>query len=349
MTTLITTHENADLDALASTVAVRKLHPEAIVGFGRRLNPSTRAFLALHRGRFPSEHCDHVDLDAVDALILTDVRRRGRVPHVASLLARRDADPTALRVEVWDHHEASTDDLPADAIHVAPLGAVTTLLVETLRERGLPVDPIEATLFALGIHDDTGSLSFPTSTPRDARALAWLMEQGAELTVVKRYLAPPLDERQRQLLRALLEGMAPLAGPAAVVTLPLPKKVRGIARVCSEALALTEYGAFFAIFDGPTKRQVIARARHGALDVGEVLAAVGGGGHTGAAAAVVRDLDVAALRARLAERVEAQPPRQRVRDVMSAPVHVLSREWTVQEAGEALERWGVSGAPVVDV
>ena len=201
MTTLITTHENADLDALASTVAVRKLHPEAIVGFGRRLNPSTRAFLALHRGRFPSEHCDHVDLDAVDALILTDVRRRGRVPHVASLLARRDADPTALRVEVWDHHEASTDDLPADAIHVAPLGAVTTLLVETLRERGLPVDPIEATLFALGIHDDTGSLSFPTSTPRDARALAWLMEQGAELTVVKRYLAPPLDERQRQLLR----------------------------------------------------------------------------------------------------------------------------------------------------
>ena len=51
-------------------------------------------------------------------------------------------------------------------------GALTTTLVGILAEREIAVTPLEATVFALGIHEDTGSLTYPTATQRDAEALA---------------------------------------------------------------------------------------------------------------------------------------------------------------------------------
>ena len=58
-------------------------------------------------------------------------------------------------------------------------GALTTTLVGVLAERELAVTPLEATAFALGIHEDTGSLTYPTATQRDAEALAWCLRHGA--------------------------------------------------------------------------------------------------------------------------------------------------------------------------
>ena len=59
-------------------------------------------------------------------------------------------------------------------------GSLVTLLVRIIAERGIPVTPFEATVFALGIHEDTGSLTFSTTTTRDAEALAFCMRAGAD-------------------------------------------------------------------------------------------------------------------------------------------------------------------------
>jgi hypothetical protein len=59
----------------------------------------------------------------------------------------------------------------------ANVGSVSTLIVERLMDGILP--DVEATFLALQIHADTGSLCFESTTPRDANALAWLMDQGA--------------------------------------------------------------------------------------------------------------------------------------------------------------------------
>ena len=56
---------------------------------------------------------------------------------------------------------------------VRPYGATTTLLMELIRARELPVTPFEATLFLLGIYEDTGCLTFASTTPEDAEAVAW--------------------------------------------------------------------------------------------------------------------------------------------------------------------------------
>ncbi len=59
----------------------------------------------------------------------------------------------------------------------ANVGSVSTLIVERLMDGVL--SDVEATFLALQIHADTGSLCFESTTPRDAKALAWLMDQGA--------------------------------------------------------------------------------------------------------------------------------------------------------------------------
>ena len=58
-------------------------------------------------------------------------------------------------------------------------GSLVTTMLKIIHDRQLEVSPLEATIFALGIHEDTGSLTFPTTTPRDAEALALCMRLGA--------------------------------------------------------------------------------------------------------------------------------------------------------------------------
>jgi hypothetical protein len=59
----------------------------------------------------------------------------------------------------------------------ANVGSVSTMIVERLMDGVL--SDVEATFLAPQIHADTGSLCFESTTPRDANALAWLMDQGA--------------------------------------------------------------------------------------------------------------------------------------------------------------------------
>ena len=86
-------------------------------------------------------------------------------------------------------------------------GANTTLLVEKLIEHGIVVSPLEATLLALGIYEDTGNLTYASTTHRDAAALAWLLDpqRGVNLREVNEFLHHPITDEQRELLQALMD------------------------------------------------------------------------------------------------------------------------------------------------
>src|SRR5438874_1232268 len=77
-----------------------------------------------------------------------------------------------------------------------------------LAEREIAVTPLEATVFALGIHEDTGSLTYAATTRRDADALAWCLHHGARQEEVSRYLHTSLSPEERELLASLLETLA---------------------------------------------------------------------------------------------------------------------------------------------
>jgi len=350
---LVTSHETTDFDALASCVAVQKLYPDAVIGLSGGFAPNVHQYLALHADRFPTQRCQDLDLSQVDLLIVTDVRRRGRLEHVEEVLDRAARQPRSVRVVVWDHHPSAPDDLHADEEHVQPVGSVTTLLVEELRARGSEVDREEATLFSLGIHEDTGSLAYARSSSRDAMALAWLLGRGAQPGLLQRFLRPPLDAMERDLLVRLLEATqdVPRFGASiGVAALQTPEVPSGLARVSTEAFRLLPHDALFCAYRLPNgKTHIIGRAQANTVPVGAILQELGGGGHAGAGSAVVRDLSLEEVVGRLHEIIErsCRCP-QVVRDLMSSPVRTVAPAMPLSELAQSLHEWGHTGVPVVE-
>lgn len=350
---LVTSHETTDFDGLASCVALQKLFPDSVIGLSGGFAPNVHHYLTLHADRFRTQRCQDLDLSQVDLLIVTDVRRRSRLGHVEEVLDRATRQPRSVRILVWDHHPCAPDDVHADEEHVQPVGSVTTLLVEELRARGSEIDREEATLFSLGIHEDTGSLAYARSSSRDAMALAWLLGQGAQPGVLQRFLRPPLDATERELLVRLLEATrdVPRFGASiGVAALYTPEVPAGLARVSTEAFRLLPHDALFCAYQLPNgKTHIIGRAQANTIPVGAILQELGGGGHAGAGSAVVRDLSLDEVVRLLHEGVErsCRHP-QFVRDLMSSPVRTVVPDMLLSELVLSLHEWGHTGAPVVE-
>jgi tRNA nucleotidyltransferase (CCA-adding enzyme) len=349
---IIVTHDVLDFDAFASAVAALKLYPDARVVLGTKLGGDVREFLSLHKDRFPSLPARDLAAALVRLAVIVDVRRASRLAHVAGLRDRILARDPQLEVHVWDHHAAASDDVPAQLECIEPVGSATTLLVEAIRRRAAQVDAMEATLFALGIHVDTGSLRYAATTARDAAALAWLLGRGARLAVINRYANPPFSAAQLRALSALLGALrVERIGGARVAVALLPQgfATSGLDQVTSEALALEDVHALFACFpvrDG--KLQVVARSRAAWIDVGAALRSVGGGGHATAAAATLRGSDASAALETLLGALRAHPPQPTlVRDVMSSPVHCVAPDALISALHASLREWQHTGAPVV--
>lgn len=350
---LITSHESTDFDGLASCVALQKLFQGSTIGLSGGFSPNVHQYLTIHGDRFRTQRCQDIDLGDVDFLIVADVRRRSRLAHVEEVLVRAVKDPHGVRIAVWDHHPSAPDDLNADEEHVQPVGAVTTLLVEELRARGTEIDPEEATLFSLGIHEDTGSLAYARSSSRDAMALAWLLGQGARPVLLQRFLRPSLDAVERELLVRLIEEAreTPHSGASiAVAALETSEVPASLASVSTEAFRILPYDALFCLYRLPNgKTHIIGRAQVSAVPVGAILQGLGGGGHAGAGSAVVRDTSLEEAVRRLRTGVErcCREPRT-VRDLMSSPVRTVDPDMPLAELAQSLHEWGHTGAPVVE-
>jgi tRNA nucleotidyltransferase (CCA-adding enzyme) len=182
---VILTHENADFDALAAQLAAAKLYSEAIPVLSRRLNRELRDFLAMYGDQLPFRAAAELPRRRVSEAIIVDAQS---VPAVRGMDA-------ATAVTIIDHHPLHGEAKPGTTYKIDEAGATTSLLVEQLRELRVSLTPVEATLMLLGIYEDTGSLSYSGTTARDLRSAAWLLEQGANLSVARDILRHPLDER----------------------------------------------------------------------------------------------------------------------------------------------------------
>ncbi|HBL29746.1 MAG TPA: hypothetical protein DD490_23160 [Acidobacteria bacterium] len=179
---LLTTHINADFDALAAVVAAQRLHPGAVIFFPGSREESVRRM--LDSGLFELSEVRRKDVDpaALTRIILCDVRQRERIGIVAQWLEEHP------RIEVWsyDHHPDTSSDVPVQGGRVdREVGSTSTILVEEMQQRGLVCGAAEATLLLLGIYEDTGSLTHATTVPRDFQAAVWLLGRGGDLAAVR--------------------------------------------------------------------------------------------------------------------------------------------------------------------
>jgi tRNA nucleotidyltransferase (CCA-adding enzyme) len=338
---VIATHENTDFDALASLLAASKLYPQAVPVLPRRMNRNVQDFVTLYWEQMPFRHAEDIPRKSVERLILVDTQT---VPTLRGM-------GKGTRLEVIDHHPRSAD-LPEDiAFSPADTGATTTVLVEQLAQSLTPISPIEATLLLLGVYEDTGSLSYLTTTPRDARAAAWLLDRHANLEVVNRYMRYPLTDRQRALYNHLVENSETLefAGQNVVVaTAVIRDYVEEISTLAHKLRDLLDPDALFVIVQMEDHVQIVARSTTDAVNVAEVAALFGGGGHSRAAAALVHGRAVASVKSDLVAFLQDRiVPAVTVGEIMSFGVHTLSPDTTIAEAADLMTRYGHEGFPIV--
>ena len=328
---VIVTHANTDFDAFAAMLAARRLYPGAVVALSGSLNRNVRDFYRLHAEELDVVEQGRVDLHAIKRLIVVETSHPARLGDF-----ERIARDRGVEVVLFDHHgEEELDWVQRENVVRSDDGALTTTMVSILAERELEVTPLEATVFALGIHEDTGSLSYAGVSLRDAEALAWCLRHGASQAMVAQYLHAPLGETERRLLDALLaaaethrvEGFDVL-----VSAVSWPEYVEGISNLAHKLVDVTDCRGLVVLVEMDGRVFCVVRARVAELDAAAVATALGGGGHAQAASAIHRGSVCEAKKAVLDALPGAVRRRLTAGDIMSRPARFVSPNDTVAHA-----------------
>ncbi len=344
---IITSHTNADFDALASMLAAKKLYPEAKLVFPGSQEKSMRDFfLESAFYAVDLERLRNINVADVSMLIIVDNRNPSRLGKLSEALGR-----PGVTVHVYDHHPAGKGDVRGDFEKVEAVGATTTLMVELLRQKGIPVSPMEATIYALGIYEETGSLTFVSTTERDALAAAYLISQGANLNILSDFLSRELTAEQISILNDLLKSAQQydINGVNVVIAaMATPHYVPDLAVLAHKMRDMESLDALFLVVQMEDKTQIIGRCRIPQVNAGLVLEPLGGGGHPSAASASVKELTYLQAREQLIDVLKKHiRPGRIARDVMTSPVNTIPAGSTIQQAGAAMTRFSVNVLPVM--
>ncbi len=342
---VITSHPGSDFDSLASMVAAQRIYPDAVLSFSGAASRTVRDFLKKNAARWTVLSPRKIPFDQVTMLIVVDARSRSRIGPFSSLLGRR-----GIRVHVYDHHPPTGDDILGEKVIIEPVGATTTLMTELLSELGVSVTPAEASLYAMGIYEDTGGLTFSGTTSRDFAAIARMKDLGADLSSIPSAIELDLAAPERGILDALVENARVrfINGAKAVLsTASAPHYVDGLSLFVHRLRDYFEADVAFAAVQMDSRTYLIGRSDDDVLDVASFLAAFGGGGHPQAASATLRDAKLNPLIREVETRLQsAIPVSLTAWDIMTSPVMTVPPDVSVDDAYRIMLRYGHSALPV---
>src|SRR3954471_6526019 len=344
---VIATHGNTDFDAFGAMLAARRLYPGAVAALSGSLNRNVREFYRLHADELDLVEASRLEKDAIRRLIVVETVHASRLGELEQV-----ALDGGVEKVVFDHHAGDPPEWAApEHVVISDDGALTTTLVGILAEREIAVTALEGTVFALGIHEDTGSLTYVSATQRDAEALAWCLRHGASQELLARFLHAPLAEEERDLLAAILEGLEPhdVAGVEVLVaSVAWPRYVDGISNLAHKVVDVTDCKALVLLVEMDGRVFCVARSRTDEIDAGAIAELLGGGGHPQAASAISREaLDDARVRLEQGLSSAARRP-VTARELMSTPARTVPREETVARALVSCQRYGQSGMLVAE-
>ena len=199
---VVCTHITADFDTLASAIGLAKLWSLGIynedidegekdnpvngplptyVVLPRGAHPDVQRFLSLHKHLFPirslkslpgfsdndlkkgnnnnkSNNNDNPN-EGLQRIGLVDAQRRDRLGPADVLLPH-----AKLGVTIVDHHVDAESDIQETRNYVIEnVGSVSTMIAERIKKSNVGITEAEATILALGIHSDTGSLVYDST------------------------------------------------------------------------------------------------------------------------------------------------------------------------------------------
>ena len=346
--TVITTHINADFDALASMLAAQKLYPDALVVFpGSQEKNLKNFFIDSMAYLFNMVDINRIDFDSITRLVLVDTRQTGRIGKLASLL-----DKPGIEIHIYDHHPPTDNDIRGEIEIHGETGANVTILTEIIRGKEIHISADEATILCLGIYEDTGSFTFPSTTERDFLAAAYLLSRGANLNIVSNLIARELSPEQVVLLNDMIQAVTRyyINGIEVVVTsVTMEKYMPDFAFLVQKMVKMENLDAIFAIARMENKIYVVARSRINEVDVGKILTHLGGGGHPYAAAASIKGKTLAQTETSLVELLyEKIRASRQAKDLMSSPAISIQPTVTCKKARTIVARYNLNALLVTE-
>jgi nanoRNase/pAp phosphatase (c-di-AMP/oligoRNAs hydrolase) len=346
---IATTHKNADFDALASVIGATLLYPGCTGVVPSTTNRNVEQFLSTHKTAFDLILPNEVPFDEVTKLVVVDTDQWRRLDRMEKLKDRK-----GLEIDLWDHHTSSKGTIEPTWQIKERIGSTVTLIVREMKKREMELTPLVSTVMLIGLYEDTGCLSFPSTTSEDAAAAAFLLAHKADLNVANFFLNPPYEETQKDILFEMMKETERLTINGRKIgfnIISLTRQVSDLAAIVNMYRKIINVDALFVIFCTPDRSTVIGRSGVGAIHIGETLSALGGGGHGGAGSATVKSADATPrqLRGKLISILEtSKTGRITIADIMSFPVVSVPPDTTMREVQRMMTKKKIRGILVME-
>jgi len=345
--TIIVTHINADFDAIASTLAAKKLYPDAVVVLPESQSKAPKDFI-LQSATYllDPKKIKELDLTNVKRIVIVDTSSKKRISaKILPLLEKEDVE-----VIIYDHHRPTGEEIKADKFYYKSTGSNVTIMLEHLKNKNIKITPDEATLLALGIYEDTGFFRYISTTPEDLRQAAWLIEKGADLKTISEVLSDKsrITPRHLQLLNELLYDTKTISIgniDILIAKASIQEYLEDIALLAKHLMQLYKVSVVFILIMQVNKVLVIGRSKDDRIHIGNILSKLGGGGHKSAAFASIKDEPIVQVEYKLITELERH---LKVKNYMSSPVISLNESATIDEAHKMFLKTGFKALPIVD-
>ena len=344
---IITTHKGSDFDALASLVAASLLYPGSKPVLPTSVNENLKAFLSIHKDLFDLYSPGDINLENVNTLVVVDTHSWNRLEGMESLKDKKDLD-----IIIWDHH--TQGDIETKHKNIKETGAAITILAKELEKQQKLITPIQATLFLIGLYEDTGNLTFPSTLSEDAHAAGFFLEKKADLHILATFLRQAYGKKQKDILFQMIQNARRLEVSGftiSIVKMDIEGRVQNLAMVLQMYREIVNVDAAFGIFKDveQNKCMVIGRSSIEEINVGLLMRSLGGGGHPGAGSALLKDTNPDTIEQMMVELISGnQHSSVMLSDIMSYPVVTVDDDTTMEEVAMILRDLGCTGVPIVD-
>ncbi len=345
---IITSHQNMDFDGLACILAAGKLYPDAKCILPNTLESNVLEFLKIYpeiKKKFYDLKSD--DYKKIKILILVDNQYKERLGDLSKILPSQ-----SITIYIYDHHPKSLNGLKGELEIYKECGASTTILIQKIREKNISITPQEATIFALGIYEDTGSLTFTSTKPDDLIAASYLLEQGANLNIISQFINRDLTHEQISLLNELVISSREynINNIKIVITRADREKYIGDLAILTHKIRdLGNLEVLFCIVKMGDKVYLVARSKREEVNVGEIAQEFGGGGHPTAASASIKNAEIDEIIEKLLNLLTLNIEKEaKACDIMSSPVISLKEDTSIEDTKKMMLRFNHTGFPVVE-
>ncbi|NOR25264.1 MAG: CBS domain-containing protein [Desulforhopalus sp.] len=346
---IATTHKNTDFDGLASVIAATLLYPDCVGVVPKMTNRNVGQFLSTHKTAFNLILPHEIPHNDVKKLVVVDTDQWHRLDRMEKLAGQQD-----LEIDLWDHHMTGTGDIEPTWSCKEQIGSTVTLFVREMQKRQMTLKPLDSTVMLIGLYEDTGHLSYPSTTAEDARAAAYLLDNRADLNVAAFFLNPPYEENQKEILFEMMKETEKFTINGNTIgfnTITLDKKVTNLAAIVNMYRKIVNVDALFVIFTNDNRNTIIGRSGSENIHIGQAMAILGGGGHAGAGSAAVKCSEMSPQQIKeliVAGLTSNKTESARISDIMSFPVISVTPSTSMRDVQTLMATKKIRGVMVME-